>query len=151
MGAARKLNFSPTRKSRWLEWIELEAKELEQCELECNGLTWAFSHLLSKKNIAHEVMSGIVHRCTTGEAVVPHYWIEFQGGWILDLRLRLWLGDMDSVPHGVFHRDTALAMGVKYEGEAELRTGVEYTEPFLDCLTYGMIHLVEFSRPEDVL
>jgi len=150
MGAAKKLNLLPPDKTRWHEWIELEALELEQCELECNGLSWAFSHLLTKKGIPHECMSGYVRRKLTGEAVVPHYWVELEGGWILDLRLQLWLGDHDFIPHGVFHRNEALALGVEYVGQAEPRTGVEYTESFLDCLTYGMIHEVEFSRPDEV-
>lgn len=153
MSAVLKLpttDLLPPRKSRWLEWLELEALELEDCEIECNGMSWAFSYLMSKKGIMHECMAGYVTRRHTHEAVMPHYWIELPGGWILDLRLRIWLGDDDSVPHGVFHRSKAESLGIAYIGDPELRTGVEYTENFLDSLTYGMIHAVEFSRPDEV-
>lgn len=138
------------KKTRWHEWIELEALDLDDCEIECNGMSWAFSRQMSQKGIEHECMAGYVTRKHTCEAVVPHYWIELPGGWILDLRLRMWLGDTDQVPHGVFHRSHAASLGIQYTGEPEDRSGVEYTLPFLDALTYGMIHDVEFSHPDEV-
>lgn len=137
-------------KSRWHEWLELEALELEQCGLECNGMSWAISYLLDKSGIAHECMAGYVTRPALNEAVAPHYWIDLGDGWMMDLCLRMWLGDGDGIPHGVFHVNEARQQGIEYYGEVEVRGGYEYSEAFLDCLTDGVIHQVEFSRPEDV-
>lgn len=137
-------------KSRWHQWLEIEVFDLEQCGLECNGMSWSISYLLDKAVIKHDCMAGYVTRSAFNEAVAPHYWIDLGDGWIMDLCLRMWLGDDDTVPHGVFHASEALRLGIEYFGEAEVRGGYEYSEPFLDCLTDGVIHQIELSRPEDV-
>lgn len=155
MGAARELCVMDEvpvvpPKSRWHEWLEIEAFDLEGCGLECNGMSWSISYLLDKAGIKHECMAGYVTRPAFNEAVAPHYWIDLGDGWMMDLCLRMWLGDEDEVPHGVFHINEATMRGIEYHGEIEVRGGYEYSEPFLDCLTDGVIHQVEFSRPEDV-
>lgn len=137
-------------KSRWHKWLEIEAFGLEQCELACNGTSWAISYLLDKSGINHECMAGYVERAAYNELLVPHYWIDLGEGWIMDLCLRMWMGNMDGIPHGVFHMNEAVRQGIKYHGEIEIRGGYEYSEPFLNCLTDGVIHQVEFSRPEEV-
>lgn len=157
--AANLIKFPVTlhspKRSNWLGWLEHEAFEFEDmrflCDLECNGMSWALSYLLTQSGIEHECFSGYVSRPDTNESVLPHYWIELPGGWIMDLRLRMWFGDTDCVPHGIFHRNQAILLGFMYHGEPELRDGAEYKEPFLDALTDGNIHKIRFSRPEDVL
>ncbi len=41
----------------------------------------------------------------TKDIVTPHFWVVLDDGWLVDLRLRMWLGDHDNIPHGVFHPD----------------------------------------------
>lgn len=138
------------QKSRWQNWVELEALVIDDCQLECNGISWALSHKLTEAGIEHECMAGYVLRAGTREIISPHFWIELPGDWVLDLRLRMWLGDTDDVPHGLFHKNEAWWLDIYYEGQPEDKRGLEFQIDFLDCLTDGMIHQVEFSRPEDV-
>lgn len=153
MSAAMKMMFDENQvpeKSRWHQWLELDAFGLEDAKLECNGMSWAISHLLDRAGIKHECMAGYVERRDTNEAIAPHYWVELEDGWIIDLCLRMWLGDEDAIPHGVFHPNEARQAGIEYFGEPEDRSGFEYGLPFLDCLTDGLIHQVQFSHPDDV-
>ena len=43
-------------------------------------------------------MSGMARNEQTKDIVTPHYWIALNGGWVVDLRLRMWFGDHDEVP-----------------------------------------------------
>lgn len=72
--------------------------------LECDGATRVFAWLLKKANIPYVIKSGRME--FDKKIVVPHYWIELEeSGYIVDFKSRMWLGDDEAVPHGVF-RDT---------------------------------------------
>lgn len=134
-------------KTEWHEWLELDLLELDDCGIECNGMTWAISHLLSKAEIPHECMFGYVLSEHTGEAVTPHYWIQLEEGWIIDYRLRMWLGDTDDIPHGVFHKAEAWWLGMRYEGESLPRAGIEFSYDFVMNLTGGKVAHVKLLPP----
>lgn len=125
----------PRVKTEWHEWLELDLLELDECEIECNGMTWAISYLLTQAGIEHECFAGYVLSEYTGEAVTPHYWIKLRDGWYIDFRLRMWLGDNDEVPHGVFHEADAWWLGMRYEGNALQKEGVEFNRDFVMNLT----------------
>lgn len=86
----------------WLVELEHALLPLEEAPVECDGMTYAISGLLRKAGIPHTPMCGIVQDVTAGALVSPHCWIELPEGEVIDLRLRMWLGDDDLVPHGVF-------------------------------------------------
>ena len=68
--------------------------------LECDGFTRVASYLLTENNIEHTVMMGSL---TLGDVMEPHFWIVlFETDHIIDYRARMWFGEHDEVPHGVF-------------------------------------------------
>lgn len=89
----------------WHEELDLILLALDDAPVECDGMTYAISLVLDKAKINHTCMMGHVVRKETQEMVTPHLWIELGDGWVVDLRLRMWLGDEDEVPHGVFRRE----------------------------------------------
>lgn len=93
--------------------IERAAMEFDPCALECDGMTSVLSTLLTELQVEHARMLGVVLDKATGRAVRPHWWIALPGGWVLDIRLRLWLGDSHAIPHGVFMPDE---YGIEYVG-----------------------------------
>lgn len=103
--------------SNWLE-------PLDACALECDGMSRCISILLNKLQIPHEVLCGRARARDQG--VNPHFWIELPHlGLQIDYRARMWLGQHEYVPHGVF-ATSELATGVSYEGEC---TGIERLSP----------------------
>lgn len=139
--------YAPLKKTSWLEWLEMDLMDLDDCQIECNGMSWAISYLLGRAGIKHECMLGYVMSEHTNEAVTPHYWITLPGGWLIDFRLRLWLGDTDDVPHGVFHSSEAAWLGMRYEGSALPRTGMEFTREFAMDLTSEKVAHVQLLPP----
>lgn len=142
-----KIFHAPPHKTDWLEWLEIDLMGLEDCQVECNGMSWAISYLLGRAGVEHECMLGYVMSDHTNEAVTPHYWITLPGGWIIDLRLRLWLGDTDDVPHGVFHVSDATWFGMRYEGAALPKVGLEFTREFVMDMTSDLVAHVNLSPP----
>lgn len=141
-------NFhAQSRKTEWLEWLEIDLMDLDDCQIECNGMSWAISHLLDSAGIEHECMLGYVISEDSNEAVTPHYWITLPGGWIIDFRLRMWLGDTDDIPHGVFHNTEASLLGMRYEGKSLPRVGIEFSRAFLMNLTDDKVSHVKLSPP----
>lgn len=86
-----------------LDWddLELELLQYEDLELDCDGVSDMIALHLQDKGLIYRYMSGSVEERHTGRLVSPHCWIEIEGR-VVDLRLRHWLGDRDSVPHGIF-------------------------------------------------
>jgi len=68
--------------------------------LECDGLTRVISYILDKNNIKHKTCIGLLSNKKDRE--IDHYWIELPGGRYIDYRARMWLGDDESVPNGIF-------------------------------------------------
>lgn len=94
-----------TSSSAWHEELEILLLSLDDAPVECDGMTYAISHLLDRARINHRCMMGHVEERATGSVVAPHLWVELGDGWIIDFRLRMWLGDHDCIPHGVFRRE----------------------------------------------
>lgn len=89
---------------------------LGRCDLlnlECDGLTRVLSYRLTKEGVRHRVMIGSIR--TAKRNIDPHWWIELPDGRTIDYRARMWLGNDDLIPHGVFKREDF--PNVKYEGE----------------------------------
>lgn len=102
----------------FLRKIERVVLEFDSCALECDGMTSVLSTLLNALNIQHTRFSGGVRELGTSRIVRPHLWIELAHGWVIDLRLRMWLGDCSCIPHGVFK---PAQFGMDYQGEPILR------------------------------
>jgi hypothetical protein len=76
--------------------------ELSELRLECDGLTRMLAHVLAEADVDHVTMAGDL--LVDGRRVVPiHYWIELEGGHVVDYRARMWAGDRAHVPRGVFN------------------------------------------------
>lgn len=80
-------------------------------KLECDGLTRVLHTVLSKHNVPHRVMVGEVIDAQSGMTVIPlHFWITLPNGYIVDYRLRMWLGG--KAPNGVFKTTKYNFLGV---------------------------------------
>ncbi|WP_413460654.1 hypothetical protein [Herbaspirillum huttiense] len=63
-------------------------------------MTRCLSMLLTRLAVPHQVLIG---QLTVRGAVTPlHWWIQLADGRLIDLRARMWLGDSQEVPHGLF-------------------------------------------------
>ncbi len=144
--------LSTPLKSRWLQWLEQDLLQLDDCQIECNGMSWSVSYLLDQAGIEHECMLGFVIDEFSGQAVTPHYWIKLEDDWIIDYRLRMWLGDTDDVPHGVFHKADAWWLHIRYEGKSVPRDSTEFSREFLINITDGKISNVLLTpKPNNVI
>lgn len=101
--------------SPWHDELAVLLEPLDDASLSCDGMTYVISHLLKEAGIKHRCMSGYVTDTLTGNVIFPHLWIELFDGWVIDYRLRMWLGDEDCIPHGVFY--PALALVTQYSGD----------------------------------
>lgn len=100
-------NFDPTER-------EFALLPLADINAECFELSWVLHEALTRTGYIVTGHSGYV-KATAGDVVAPHFWLSVDG-YIVDFRLRMWLGDEDFVPHGIFK--TSDAAGFDYCGEA---------------------------------
>lgn len=81
--------------------LESWLQALDGLPLECDGLTRVVSALLSDARVSHQMYAGSL--VIEGVGAIPlHWWVNLPGGKTLELRARMWLGDDERVPHGVF-------------------------------------------------
>ncbi len=73
--------------------------------LECDGQTRVFTTVLQEQSIPHTCMAGTLTHTATNECVPLHFWIELPDGFTADYRARLWLGESDEIPHGIFKKE----------------------------------------------
>lgn len=132
-----------SKSSPWHEELGMLLAALDDSPLECDGLTHAVSFVLHEAGIKHYCAMGFVKDADTGNCVAPHVWIELTDGWIVDFRLRMWLGDEDRVPHGVFH--PASNKTFQFHGEYRDRSST-INHRVLDMMTEGRLTHVKISR-----
>lgn len=82
--------------TRLTEWLT----RLDAAPLECDGVTRCISTVLSEAGIVHEVHIGSVEVVGVG-VIHQHFWI-IAAEMVIDLRVRMWLGTDERVPHGIF-------------------------------------------------
>lgn len=92
---------------------ELTRISQECAHLECDGLVRVLSAALRERGEQHTVFGGRISHRLTGTAI-EHLWIELPSGQCLDFRARMWMGERDDVPHGLF--DPANYPQVEYQG-----------------------------------
>lgn len=85
----------------WSQALERWLSPLDGAPLECDGFTRTASTLMQLQGIHHTVYVGALRVDGVGE-VAPHFWIGFETGYVCDFRARMWLGQSEAVPHGVF-------------------------------------------------
>jgi hypothetical protein len=81
--------------------IEAWLRPLEDLPLECDALSRAISAILLRESLRHEMHVGSMDVDSIGQ-IGLHFWVSLEGGWICDFRARMWLGNKELVPHGVF-------------------------------------------------
>lgn len=129
--------------SEWHEELALMLGALDDAPLECDGMSYAISVALGRAGIRHRCALGYVRDEQTGNCVAPHLWIVLADGWIVDFRLRMWLGDEDRIPHGVFHPQ--LQPEFTYQGEYRERQG-SISEGVLELMTDGRLSHVKVPK-----
>lgn len=84
--------------------FELSVLDLNsELQIECKEMTQVIQWILTKRGIEHSTYTGYVVDNLTDDIVFPHCWIVLNDtGYIVDYRLRMWLGDTDDIPHGIF-------------------------------------------------
>jgi hypothetical protein len=98
--------------------------------LECDGMSLVISYRLTQLNVEHWIMTGALFH--NGELVIkPHLWVALNdGARIVDYRARMWAGESDDIPHGIFRPEDY--SNVRYEGRRTLR---DVTKLVYDVLT----------------
>lgn len=72
--------------------------------VECDGFTRLAHTALTNAGVQHSCMLGRLVSADGQRRTPVHLWIELPDGRLIDYRARIWLGDADSVPHGIFDR-----------------------------------------------
>lgn len=127
----------------WLDELECALLALDDAPVECDGMTYALSLLLTDAGIPHHAYCGYVRDSRRQAVVSPHCWIALDSGDILDLRLRMWLGDHDEIPHGVvLVRDQAW---LEYRGHRI--DGAPLSRSILSVMTDGRSDQVRLPPP----
>ncbi|WP_052646834.1 hypothetical protein [Paenibacillus terrae] len=96
------------------EKLRTALNQLDHCHLECDGMTRVISFLLGLAFIPHSVMIGDITSIRTKSTIQPHLWIKLPNRMIVDYRARMWLGDGEEIPHGIF--DSKQWELVRYKG-----------------------------------
>lgn len=128
----------------WLDELDLALSSLDDCKLECDGMTYAISLLLETAGISNGSFCGFTRDRTTGDVVMPHCWVELSGGVVIDYRLRMWLGDLDEIPHGVFLKTE----NPRFEYQGLPQRPPELDWAVLEVMTDGVINRVQIPRVE---
>lgn len=85
--------------------LKLEIKSLldpyDSSQTECDGMTRICHTILSQHHIKHFSMMGTLE--FDEQRIEPHFWIDLPSGNRIDYRARMWFGNSDRIPHGVFH------------------------------------------------
>lgn len=127
----------------WHEELDIILSALDDSQVECDGMTRAISYALTEVGINHQCYIGHVHETKGDQFVIPHVWIELPRGWLIDFRLRMWIGDTDEIPHGVFHASSA--PNIVYT-----HTDVFNTHPVprvvLDVMTDGRLSHIKIAK-----
>lgn len=72
----------------------------DSTQTECDGLTQICSTILNKHDIPHQPMAGTL--TFEGYTIPIHLWINLPIGFTIDYRARMWLGNDETIPHGIF-------------------------------------------------
>lgn len=133
--------------SVWHDALEIGLLPLEETGLYCDGMTYVISYLLRKGGIPHRCYIGYVKDEKHGDLVAPHCWVKLEGDgdWVVDLRLRTWLGDDDEVPHGVFQ--TTKWTRFTYKGEPMVE--IKLDEETVGAMTDGKLSHVKVPEHND--
>ena len=87
--------------------LKLEIKNLldpyDSSQTECDGMTRICHTILSQHHIEHQPVIGTLQ--FDEQKIEPHFWIDLPSEDRIDYRARMWLGNNDRVPHGVFQPD----------------------------------------------
>lgn len=88
----------------------------DRCKLECDGLTRVISTVLTREGIEHICFVGSIAHKPSETDMSPHFWVRLPDNRFIDYRARMWLGERNDVPHGIFQ--LADFPSVEYVGEA---------------------------------
>jgi hypothetical protein len=81
--------------------LDIELAKFENLALECDGMARVLSFRLEQMGVKHVIKQGQL--LVDGQKVVPiHQWIELADGRIVDYRARMWAGNTQEIPHGIF-------------------------------------------------
>jgi len=97
-----------------MEKIEKLLAPYVDLSLECDGLVRVITYLFNKNGIEHQVFSGEV---VVDDVRMPlHYWVVLANGQYVDYRIRMWFGNDERNPHGIF--DLKDYDYIEYRGES---------------------------------
>ncbi len=108
--------------------IEALTKPYDSMSGGCGAVTRVLHTALTLAGVKHRVMLGYMLDQRSGEQFAPHMWLELGDGRVVDYRARMWLGNKEDVPHGVF-APTAFA-AVEHHGR-EVKLSVLEPEVFM--------------------
>jgi hypothetical protein len=86
----------------------------DSSQTECDGMTRICHTVGVRHGIDHQPRVGLLQH--KAREIEPHFWIDLPNGDRIDYRARMWLGQEEGVPHGVFNPQNF--PDVIYQGEA---------------------------------
>ena len=93
--------------------IESTLEPYTSLPLECDGMSRVLTYLLHRAGVPHQAYTGSL--TIKGRSMPVHFWLVLEDGRHIDYRARMWFGEHDHVPHGIFNPENYPE--VTYEGE----------------------------------
>lgn len=84
-----------------IQVVQAALETLDPLPLECDGVSRALSQYLMHTQIEHEILFGCLEVVPYGRTPL-HFWVVLADGSHCDIRARIWLGEDERIPHGVF-------------------------------------------------
>lgn len=135
------------QQSSWHESVTQSLYAFDSSKTDCVGTSWAVSHLLDDIGIKHDCLVGSVYNKEFKKRLDPHVWIVLDDGWIVDLRLRMWFGDNEYVPHGVFHPDNEPDFVFEPEEslltQSDMQPDMKWSRDMVDVFSDGILSKVQ--------
>lgn len=72
--------------------------------VECDGFARLAHTALTEAGIEHKVWGGHLTAIDGSTRILIHFWLTLTDGHVIDYRARMWLGEGDNVPFGIFAR-----------------------------------------------
>lgn len=72
--------------------------------VECDGFARLAHTVLTEAGIEHNVWAGHLAAIDGSRKTPVHCWVTLADGHVIDYRARMWLGEVDDVPYGIFAR-----------------------------------------------
>lgn len=129
----------------WHDCITSDLYPFDDSRADCVPTSWAVSYLLDDIGVKHDCVVGTVYSKTMRRTINPHVWIVLDDGWFIDIRLRMWFGDNEFIPHGVFHPDNESDLVFNIEESLLKPPSMRWEREFVDMESNFIMNKVHLT------